>query len=389
MSNLNLLKRLITPRFAEYLIIDRDFQVQELSPGIQKFADFPYMINLGDDVRIAFPEIVGAEDILRDFCEAQNPQFQLEGILREHDSAEPIYFNLYAVCIAEEGSHNYLLLCLEDVTEKMNLRQELLHRHNQTELILQQLRSAKNYTDKILSSMSDPLVITTVNGTIKRVNLATEKILGYSDQELRGQSIDRLFQYPLSERTSLVKELEVSCFTKDGLQIMLSLSGNSLEIPLFDLSPSQLSGLGLQPEFDMIYVARRISAEELASRQLRSLANQLSSMIEHLPQGILLENETGNLVIINNQLCQKIGLTTPAPALVNTPSIQASDRWRSHFLAPDQFMGSIQTLIASRQRVLGEKLPLRDGGYWLRDYIPISIDQYNQGHLWQYHFPKP
>ncbi|MDX1977468.1 MAG: PAS domain S-box protein [Pseudanabaenaceae cyanobacterium bins.68] len=387
MSKLNLLKRLITPRFAEYLILDRDFRVLELSPGIQKFADFPYLVSVGDDARLAFPEIIGAEELLGKFCEPQSQQFELEGILREQEQAEKVYFNLYAVCIEEEGSPNHLLLCLEDVTEKMTLRQELLHRHNETELVLQQLRTAKTYTDKILSSMSDPLLITTANGTIKRVNAATEKLLGYSNQELRGQLLDHLVQYPLSERAALVKELEVPCLTKDGLQIMLSLSCATLELPMFDLSPRQLSELGFQPEFDLIYVGRRITSEELASRQLRSLANRLSSLIEHLPQGILLEDQTGNLVIINSQLCQMIGLTAPAPALVDTPSIQATDLWRSRFLAADEFVGSIQSLIAGRRRVLGQRLPLRQGGHWLRDYIPMPIDQYNHGHLWQYHIP--
>jgi len=395
-SKLNLLKKLITPRFAEYLILDRNFIVQEISAGIQKFADFPYRINVGDDARFAFPELIGSELILGDICNHQASQFELEGIMREHDRGKQIYFNLYTICIDNqdpESNREYTLLCLEDVTEKMVLRQELLHRSNETQLLLQQLSLAKAYTDKIISCMADLLIVTTATGMIKLINPATEAILGYSAEQLRNQSFASIISnksiLPYLDKKELVKDLEVACINKDGIQVILSLSCTTLDIQPIDLPQSVLAILESASAKDLIYVGRRVPAVELAERQLRSLASRLSILIEHLPQGILLEDEVGRLLLINTQLCEMLEIAPNPQSWLGTESIQATDIWRSQFDDPDQFVGHIQTLVAAREPVLEEKIVFNNGKSLQRDYIPIKLEGSVFGHLWQYRQSQP
>jgi PAS domain-containing protein len=390
-SKLNLLKKLITPRFAEYLILDRDFIVQEISSGIQKYADFPYRVNVGDDARLAFPELIGSEVILSGICDIQTSQFEIEGILREHDRGKLIYFNLYTICISDREidiDSQFVLLCLEDVTEKMILRQELLHRSNETQLLLQQLSIAKAYSDKIISCMADLLIVTTSNGTIKLINPAAESILGYSADQL----IDRPFAsivsnksiLPYLDKKELVKDLEVACLNKEGIQVILSLSCATLEVQSLDLPQSVLAILESSSDQDRIYVGRRVPSEELAQRQLRTLATRLSILLEHLPQGILLEDEVGRLLVINAHLCQIFEINPSPQSLLGTESIQATDAWRSRLMDPELFVGQIQTLVAARQKLMAERIQLKNGNYLERDYIPINIDGTVFGHLWQF-----
>jgi two-component system cell cycle sensor histidine kinase/response regulator CckA len=55
------------------------------------------------------------------------------------------------------------------------------------------LRSAKEYTDNIIGSMTDMLVVVSPDGSIISVNEATARLLGYSEQELIGKPVRSLF----------------------------------------------------------------------------------------------------------------------------------------------------------------------------------------------------
>ena len=52
--------------------------------------------------------------------------------------------------------------------------------------------SAKDYTDNIVHSMKDSLIVTTLEGVIQTVNTATTILLGYSKDELIGNNIDMM-----------------------------------------------------------------------------------------------------------------------------------------------------------------------------------------------------
>jgi len=55
---------------------------------------------------------------------------------------------------------------------------------------LQKTTISRNYVDRVLSSMNEAVIITSPESIIQRVNTATERLLGYSEQELVGQPLD-------------------------------------------------------------------------------------------------------------------------------------------------------------------------------------------------------
>ncbi|MDP8934678.1 MAG: adenylate/guanylate cyclase, partial [Cyanobacteriota bacterium] len=77
-----LLKKLLVPPHLEYLALDKDFLIQEISLKVQRFADCPEEVLAGNDVRIPFPELVGTEEILIDIFERRLPNFELKGVTR-------------------------------------------------------------------------------------------------------------------------------------------------------------------------------------------------------------------------------------------------------------------------------------------------------------------
>ncbi len=83
------------------------------------------------------------------------------------------------------------------------------------------LREAKNYTDNIIGSMIDMLLVVAPDGSIATVNDATCNLLGYREEELVGQPASLLFceeegpQDILSQDAFPVKRTAMRCLNKE------------------------------------------------------------------------------------------------------------------------------------------------------------------------------
>lgn len=264
-SLLNKLLSLLTIRRKEYLTIDRDFNILETSMGIQRFAESPEEVKKGQDVRLSFPELLGLEEILLDILEGRQMNFEIQGITRISEQGNPIYIDL---CIVkshiDEGSNHYLIIVLEEVTERMILEQNLVQSSNEKSLLLSALTASKAYIETIIVSMVDALIVTTPSGIIKTINQATQHLFGYSEAELIGQSISMLTredgvlltatQPPLFFQEAL-KVVEVICQAKTGEKLAIA----------FSCSAIQTDVEGIQ---NYIYVGRDVTERQRSQKRL-------------------------------------------------------------------------------------------------------------------------
>ena len=178
-------KKLLSPRQTEYLVTNHNLIIQEISPGVQPFAETPSAAVSGTDARTAFPELIGIENILMSIVLGAKPSFEFKGVARFTDSNNPLYFDILAVPSEEEHSTNKWLGLFEDTAEKMVMKQSLVQKANEENLLLSALTAARDYVDKIIRSMGDALLVTTTQGTIKTANEAAQLLFGYSELELR------------------------------------------------------------------------------------------------------------------------------------------------------------------------------------------------------------
>lgn len=79
---------------------------------------------------------------------------------------------------------------------------------SRSELIL-----AKDYTDTILSSMLNPLMVVDFEGTIKVVNQATLDLLGYTENELVGKPVGMIFKWKGEDAS---QKTRIQDLTKEG-----------------------------------------------------------------------------------------------------------------------------------------------------------------------------
>ncbi len=266
-----IIHKLLTLRHLEYLSIDRHWYIQEVSSGAWQFAEAGGRVGVGEDVRVGFPELIGLEAVFQAVGEGKKEGFELKGISRILDSLEPLYFDLYLMpdptpSPPEEWRS---LIILENTTETMVLKQELVQRINEANLLLSTLEAAKSYTDKIITSMADALLVTDRSGRIESVNPAAVNLFGYSrDSELIGQPISLLIETEAAlqhdqdipsqsenSEAAFFKTAEGVCRTQKGESIIVSFSIAAIG--------NELDNYG-----DLVYIGRDITARQRANEEL-------------------------------------------------------------------------------------------------------------------------
>ncbi|MEH2336995.1 MAG: ATP-binding protein [Nostoc sp.] len=238
----SLLINLLSICHIEYLIIDENFKILEKSLGLNHFADIPDEVKQGEDIRIVFPELEGLEDVFDAIRQGEQDNFELKGIMRSQDVVSPLYIDIRITKnIQEDHSGNPLIILVEDATERMVLEQSLFQGANEANLLLRNLKASKQYIDQIVTSIADALLVTTLSGKIKKINLAAQILLEYDEVELLGQSITKVIREinscPLINKdiknnnllqsqdiNSLEKEVETVCYTKSGKTIPVAFS---------------------------------------------------------------------------------------------------------------------------------------------------------------------
>jgi PAS domain S-box-containing protein len=294
----SLLKKIFAPRRMEYLTLDRDFKITETSDGIKRFADKPEEAVVGKEITLGFPEFFGIEDILVNIHQGRQADFNLKGIARYSQTESPLYIDINIIAYPDgENFENRLFVFFEDVTEKLLLEQALVQKSNEANLLLSSLSAAKDYIDKIINSMVEVLLVTTLSGKIKKINQAAEKLFGYSEAELLGQPITKIVTEWVSEALrarqryrqsstnhqpslgcELFKDVEVNCQTKAGEKITMAFSCSTISTDIEDLQNFVYVGRDI--------TERRKTQEELLKtleqeKELRKLKSRFISIASH------------------------------------------------------------------------------------------------------------
>lgn len=292
-SLLNQVLAILAPRHMEYLVLDEGLKILEISRGAGQFADFPHEVLPGKDIRLGFPEFVGLEEALNAIAQGKQSCFQLKGICRSSDSSSSLYIDIHALVSQNNSNSQYQLIILfEDVTEKMVSQQRLVQSANEANLLLSVISASQQYIYKVLQSIGDALLVTTLSGKIKTLNQAAIDLFGFKEDELINKPIsmiiaDEQFLSQVghqheSHHSEILKNIEVICKTKTGQNIPVAFSCSAIHNDI-------------QEELDLVYIGRDITLAKRAEAEIRQALAKEKELNEFKSRFVsMVSHEFGN-----------------------------------------------------------------------------------------------
>jgi PAS domain S-box-containing protein len=176
----------------------------------------------------------------------------------------------------------------------------------------QELYAAKEYTDNIIKSMINSLVVVNEDATIRTANQATYKMLNYSQEELIGKPFSMLFAggyYSQIEVDDLINNgfasnIETVYQTKNGRKIRVLFSGSII----FD-ADGEFDGLlcvaqDITIQTEALRAGHLASIGELAAGVAHEINNPVNGiinfaqlLIDELEKGQMPSNDIPNMII--------------------------------------------------------------------------------------------
>lgn len=134
-------------------------------------------------------------------------------------------------------------------------------------------------------------------------------------------------------------------------------------------------------------VAFNESLEHLVTERTKALEtseSRLQSLICNLSEGVLLENERGEIVLVNQGFCEIFEIECSPQRLLGGFCSDFLSMVSNLFLEPNEFIHRTNEVLSDKKSVSDEQIKLADGRILNRDYVPIFIKNEYFGHLWKY-----
>ncbi|UEG48669.1 PAS domain S-box protein [Ferruginibacter lapsinanis] len=288
-----------------------------------------------------------------------NKEVEIAAINRD-DKEFPAELSVIPV---KQGNTEFLCFFIKDISDRKKYEAEL----ERLSLIIQQSRNA--------------ILIADATGRVEWVNDAYTKITGYTLEEVRGGT-PGLAKGPLtSEATIRFMRLKVSraepfvCeiynYKKSGEGYWVRVNAQ----PVFDKDNNVVQYFSYEED---------ITLEKESQEKLKAAATRMSSLITNLHAGILLSNEDKTIALINQHFCDLFKIEQDPSAFVGSDCFASFEHVSQFFKNEKSFLEHTTKILNERKEVIGEKLELKDGRCFERDFVPVWSDNVYDGHLWVY-----
>lgn len=221
------------------------------------------------------------------------------------------------------------------------------------------------------------ILIDPEQGCIVDANPSAERFYGYSHQELVGMPLGRINQMAEERIHGTIGVALLQAHNHFTFTHRLA----SGELRTVDVHSSPVESGGRTLLFSIIH---DITARREAEEALATLQRQLLAIIEHFHGAMLLEDQSGEVVLVNHQYCEMFMPDMTPEQLKKDNRLRVAARAASCFAQPLQLMQRLEELQQTRQVVLGEEWALKDGRILERDHVPIYVEGRLRSVLWVY-----
>lgn len=139
--SLSIMKGFFQAKAIEYLVIDNQFIIRYISPGLIDYCDYPEFLKVGIKAEEVFPEFIGLEEGFEKILNHELDNLEIKGIARSAKPDRPEFINFYVMTDGCQNRENkkdkYLFIFFEDASEHMSYRQRLVQLENTMYLMLE------------------------------------------------------------------------------------------------------------------------------------------------------------------------------------------------------------------------------------------------------------
>ncbi|MDT0620909.1 PAS domain-containing sensor histidine kinase [Croceitalea vernalis] len=249
------------------------------------------------------------------------------------------------------------------------------------EEIKQLLEDQKKQQDIIVENSSLGIVLI-VDDKIVKANKTFVELLGYSTNELKKLSIDKISTI---EDVSLYKDLleNTERGASDKFSIVRIFHKKNGETIYGKTSVSAVRNENGEIIYKVALI-EDITNDKISEEKLRASEERLTTLISNLQTGILLEDENRKMVLTNQMFCNLFKIPLAPEKLKGINCEKSLQKYKHLFVDPEHTVKRINHVLEKKELVLSDELELVDGRTFERDYIPLFIDDVYKGHLWSY-----
>lgn len=199
----------------------------------------------------------------------------------------------------------------------------------------------------------------------------------YNSYERDNELSARAFNISELEYLQLNKKLEQEVRIKE-------LSLISLNEALRELDDNYVTTTSNDPLDILDYLKSQINKTLEAESELTATANRLSSLIQNIQSGILVEDENRRVVLTNQLFCNIFFNGVHMESILGRDCSTAAEKAKHLALNPEAFVDRINEIVTAKKLVTNEEVYFNDGHIYERDFIPVYINDNYKGHLWKY-----
>lgn len=110
----------------------------------------------------------------------------------------------------------------------------------------------------------------------------------------------------------------------------------------------------------------------------------IDNITKHINLGILIEDESGLVVSVNQVFCDIFKIKTPIEELIGTDLFINNCIDLTVLENQYYFTQRTNEILSNREQVINDEIEFKNGIYIERDYIPITDGEIYHGHIWYY-----
>ncbi|MCH7471971.1 PAS domain S-box protein [bacterium] len=109
---------------------------------------------------------------------------------------------------------------------------------------------------------------------------------------------------------------------------------------------------------EVLAIVRNITESKRAEEDLRTTTSRLTALIVNLQAGILVEDSSRRIALVNQAFCDMFGIPAPPQALVGADCSNAAEESKGLFAEPERFVERIDELLRERHLAAGVLPPV-------------------------------